>query len=333
MTGSAYLAKDFLVQGWNGSAWVTLATITNNTLIKRTVTFNDYTTSRIRIHVTKAAGSYTRLTEVEAWTAGAAPLATTTALALSSGANPSAAGSSVAFTASVTGSSPAGTVQFTASGTTIAGCSAVALSGSGNTRTATCTTSALAVGTHALVAQYSGNATNAGSTSAALSHTVAVTASVNVALAANGAVASASSTYSSGRAPSKLIDGDRKGTNWSGGYGGWQDATVNVLPDWAQVNFAANKTIDRVVVYSLQDNYTNAVEPTATMTGSLYLAKDFLVQGWNGSTWVTLASVANNTLIKRTVTFTPYTTSQIRIHVTKNGGSYTRLTEVEAWGQ
>ena len=332
LAGTLYAARDFLVQGWNGSAWVTLATVTGNTLVKRTVTFTAYTTQRIRIYVTAAAGSYTRLTEVEAWTQGTSPLATTTTLQLATGSNPSAPGTSVTFSASVTGSSPTGTVQFTAGGTTISGCSAAALAGSGNTRTATCTTSALAVGTHAIVAQYSGNATNAPSTSSALTHTVS-NANLNVALATNGGVASASSTYSAGRTAAKLIDNERKGAAWNSGYGGWQDATANAWPDWAQINFSGNKAINRVVVYSLQDNYTNPVEPTDTMTGTLYLAKDFLVQGWNGSAWVTLATVVNNTLIKRTITISPYTTSRIRIHVTRAGGSYARLTEVEAWGQ
>ena len=54
----------------------------------------------------------------------------------------------------------------------IAGCTAQALSGSGNSRTATCTTSALTVATHAIVASYGGNGGNASSTSVALSQVV-----------------------------------------------------------------------------------------------------------------------------------------------------------------
>ena len=40
------------------------------------------------------------------------------------------------------------------------------------------------------------------------------------------------------------------------------------IPDWVQINFNGSKTIDRVVVYTVQDNYTNPIEPTDTLTFS-----------------------------------------------------------------
>src|SRR5207237_288019 len=67
---------------------------------------------------------------------------------------------------------PPGSVNFKDGASSISGCSAVALAGSGNSRTAACTTSALAGGVHSLVATYGGDAANAGSSSAALSQTV-----------------------------------------------------------------------------------------------------------------------------------------------------------------
>ncbi len=96
--------------------------------------------------------------------------ATTTTIA--SSLNPSTAGVAVTFTAQVTGSSPSGTVAFRNGGSSISGCGAVSLSGSGSTRSATCTTSALSAGTHAITAAYAGNTNNAASTSAALSQVV-----------------------------------------------------------------------------------------------------------------------------------------------------------------
>ena len=98
------------------------------------------------------------------------PGPTTTTLV--SAANPSTAGTIVTFTASVTGSAPTGTVAFTDSGAPIGGCGAVALTGTGNTRTATCATSAMTVGTHAVSARYAGDAGNAASSSAVLSQSV-----------------------------------------------------------------------------------------------------------------------------------------------------------------
>jgi len=99
------------------------------------------------------------------------PVASATALV--SSANPATLGAVVTFTATVTGSSPTGTVGFTADGTSIAGCAAVTLaSGFGAARTATCSTSGLALGVHAIVASYSGDAGNLPSASAPLSQVI-----------------------------------------------------------------------------------------------------------------------------------------------------------------
>ncbi len=330
MTFSLYGITAFTVQGWNGSAWVNLASVSGNNLVKRTVNFSAYTTDRIRINVTGGLASYSRITEVEAWgTASLGPVISTTTVA--SSLNPSTAGSSVTFTATVAGSNPTGSVNFKDGANSITGCSAVALAGSGNSKTAACSTSALTAATHSITAAYAGDAGNAASTSAALSQVVNASSSTNVALASNGGVASASSTYSSSFPVSAIINNIRTGANW-GVSGGWNDNTPNTWPDWVQINFAGSKTINRVVVYTVQDNYANPVEPTDTMTFSLYGITAFTVQGWNGSAWVNLASVSGNNLVKRTVNFSAYTTDRIRISVTGGLASYSRITEVEAWG-
>jgi hypothetical protein len=155
--------------------------------------------------------------------------------------------------------------------------------------------------------------------------------SINVALAANGGVATASSTYSGNFPVSAIINNMRTGANW-GVSGGWNDNTGSVYPDWVQINFNGSKTIDHVVLYTVQDNYANPIEPTDTTTFSLYGITAFTVQGWNGSSWVTLGSVSGNNLVKRTVNFAAYTTDRIRINVTASLAGYSRITEVEAWG-
>ena len=169
------------------------------------------------------------------------------------------------------------------------------------------------------------------STSATLSQVVNGTSSTNVALASNGGVASASSSYSTSFPVSAIIDNSRTGANWGNG-GGWNDNTMNAFPDWVQVNFSGSKTIDHVVVYTLQDNYATPIEPTDTTTFSLYGITAFTVQGWNGAAWVTLGSVSGNNLVKRTVNFSATTTDRIRISVTSALASFSRITEVEAWG-
>ena len=110
------------------------------------------------------AGNQTSSSPTLSQVISSGPVATTTALA--SSLNPAPAGQSVTFTATVTGTAPTGTVNFMDGGVTFGGCGAVAFTGgAGDVRTAQCTTSALAVGTHNLTAAYSGNAGNQPSTS------------------------------------------------------------------------------------------------------------------------------------------------------------------------
>jgi hypothetical protein len=89
----------------------------------------------------------------------------TTATTLVSGGNPSIVGQAVTFTATVSvqapgSGTPTGTVAFSADAVTIAGCGAQSLAGG----QATCTTSALGVGTHGVVANYNGGTSTGGST-------------------------------------------------------------------------------------------------------------------------------------------------------------------------
>jgi len=98
-------------------------------------------------------------------TVSASTISTTTAL--TSSLNPSGFGQQVTFSATVNPSSGAtGTVTFMEGALTLG---TSALNGSG---VATFSTSTLAVGTHSITAQYSGDATHTGSTSPVLSQTV-----------------------------------------------------------------------------------------------------------------------------------------------------------------
>ena len=67
MTFTQHGITAFTGQGWNGSAWVTLGSVSGNNLVKRTVNFSAFTTSRIRIRSTAALASFSRTTEIEAW--------------------------------------------------------------------------------------------------------------------------------------------------------------------------------------------------------------------------------------------------------------------------
>jgi hypothetical protein len=328
MTFTRYGVQDFTVEGRASGGWVTLGTVSNNNLVKRTVSFGAMTVDRIRVTITRSLSQWSLLTEVEAWGlaegAGAAPTSTV----LASSTNPVLLGQTVDLTATVSGNGPTGGVNFTDSGSTIAGCSGIALNQSG---TAVCSTNSLTAGTHNIAAQYGGDVANAGSSSSALIQMVStVPGSTNVALASAGALATASSTYQSGYPVSAINNNERKGAVW-GSNGGWADGTPGTFPDWVQIAFNGNKTIDRVVVYSVQDNYNSPVEPGDSLTFHDWGATAFNVEGWNGSGWTLLGSVSGNNLVKRTVTFAPFTTDRIRITVLAAANVWSLITEVEAW--
>ena len=87
------------------------------------------------------------------------------------------------------------------------------------------------------------------------------TTGVNVAAAAQGATATASSSYSSGYAASAVINGDRRGINYGGG-GVWHDATGSSYPDWVEIAFAGSRSIDQVAVFTVQNAWSAPSEPT-----------------------------------------------------------------------
>jgi len=128
---------------------------------------HSYTDAATNITVSVLSASPTALS-VQVSSSGTTATTTTVTTSLT----PSTEGQPVTFTATVTGSNPSGSVTFTDSGASIAGCIAVALSGAGNSKTATCSTSSLAVGAHSIVANYGGDAVNALSSSAAISQSV-----------------------------------------------------------------------------------------------------------------------------------------------------------------
>ncbi len=159
----------------------------------------------------------------------------------------------------------------------------------------------------------------------------------NQALATAGTSVTASSTFNDPNYPqlhfaaTSINDGEAAGANWERD-GGWNDGTFNAFPDRVDFNFNGLKTITRAVVYTVQDHYQSPTQPDETMTFNLYGITDFMVLGWDGRQWQVLGSVHNNNLVKRTVTFAPFTTDRIRIEITNAKAGYSRITEVEAWG-
>jgi hypothetical protein len=388
LTFSLYGVTDFVVEGWNGSAWVALGSVTGNNLVKRSVSFAPFTTDRIRVTITGALNGHSRLTEIEAW--GMSAAAQTNVAAQSAGASAIASSSyGAGYPASAVINGDRAGVNWTNGGGWLDATynsfpdwiqinfaapkiidHVVLYSLQDNPANPVDPPDNLTFGSYGVTAftvkAWNGSAwVTLGTVNgnnlvkrplffapmtterirvfidgALQGHArvteieafgVAAAAQSNVALAANGGVASASSSYSASYAPASLIDNERAGYAWTHN-GGWLDGTWQSFPDWAQVNFAGQKTIDRVVVYSLQDNPANPIEPSDTATFASYGVTDFTVQGWTGAAWVTLGTVAGNNLVKRTVSFAPFTTDRIRVNVTGALQGYSRLTEIEAWG-
>ncbi len=158
----------------------------------------------------------------------------------------------------------------------------------------------------------------------------------NVALASNGATVSASSTWSYppfSHLPGSVNNGDHRGLN--AGYNSNWASNGSSLPQWVEVAFNGSKTINQIDVFSVQDNYQNPIEPTESTTFSLYGLTAFEVQYWNGSTWVTVpgGSVSGNNKVWKKITFTPITTTKIRVYITATSDNWSRVVEVEAWSQ
>ncbi|HEX7955784.1 MAG TPA: SBBP repeat-containing protein, partial [Pyrinomonadaceae bacterium] len=158
-------------------------------------------------------------------------------------------------------------------------------------------------------------------------------ARANHALASNGATATASSSYSPNYPAASLNNGDRRGLNWNSG-GGWNDATADSYPDWAEVAFNGARSVDEVSVFTLQDAPASPVEPTDALQFTKYGVTGFRVEYWDGAAWQTApgGSFAGNDRVWRKVTFPAVTTTKIRVVVTGALAGYSRLVEVEAWG-
>ena len=179
VSGPAGAAAPTGTVGWlvSGSAGATTCTGSTTTLSSGTATCTIDTTQVGTYVVSDTYKGDTNYTQASSNTdtVSVTPLATTTSL--TSSLNPSTYGQPVTFTATVSPADGGGTVSFSADGQPVPGCSSQPLSMVSGNYQATCTTSALSGGSHAVAAAYSGD-TNYGGSSAAISQAVNQKASV-----------------------------------------------------------------------------------------------------------------------------------------------------------
>jgi hypothetical protein len=331
MTWSRWGVADFTVQYWTGSSWQTLpgGTIVNNNLVWRAITFTPVTTTMIRVVVQRAADGWSRLTEIEAYqSGGGTPGNTPPSVAITAPAEGASAVAPASFTVSAAASDAEGAVSsvaFYQNGTLIAQDGSSPFGVPWNN---------VGAGAYTLTAVATDGA---GITTTSAPVHVTVTGSglarINVAAAAQGATAAASSGYSAGYPAAAVINGDRRGLNYGSG-GVWHDATSGAYPDSVAITFAGGKTIDEVAVFTVQDAWNAPGEPTQGMTWSQWGVNDFTVQYWTGSAWQTVPGgvIVNNNLVWRAITFTPITTTAIRVLIQRGADGWSRLTEIEAFG-
>ncbi len=149
-------------------------------------------------------------------------------------------------------------------------------------------------------------------------HNVEVTSSTGTNVALH-AVATAQSTFP-GYSASRVNDGNISTT--VGGAYSWANALNNgpdgYLPQWLQLDFGSTKTIDEIRLY----------------TSASFEIKDYDLQYWNGSAWVTIADINNNTQDSRSHSFSPVSTTKIRV-IARRGPDrqpiYVRINELQVF--
>jgi hypothetical protein len=242
-----------------------------------------------------SASTTVTMSAPETVTANFSPNATPTTTTLVSSLNPSTFGQSVTFTATVTptgGGTPTGTVTFTADGSNVLG--TISLSGG----QAALGTSALAAGSHSIVASYGGDTNHQSSTSTALTQTVHMASStLGLASVPNPSVYNQAVTFTASLTP--LFGGSATGTvtffdnaNQLGTApvsGGQATITVNTL---------AVGTGDITATYSGDSNVAGSTSHALSQTVK------------KASTTTGVTSSLNPALVGQSVTFTATVTSQ-----------------------
>lgn len=146
---------------------------------------------------------------------------------------------------------------------------------------------------------------------------------VNVAHSSTGATVSASST-ALGFDPETVIDGDTSSLVWGAGSG-WQDDTPGEFPDTLEITFSGPKTIDRLLVGTVNSDSLPAAQ---------YGLKNLDVQYWDGVAWVTVGQVTGNVQGTISLSFSAVTTDRVRLVCNdSNDGLHSRVTEVQVYGE
>lgn len=146
------------------------------------------------------------------------------------------------------------------------------------------------------------------------------------------------SSAATGYGAQGVIDGNEKCRNWDSGMTcGWMDATSDFSNDWIEVTLPGVKPIKEITVYSLQDDYPNAVNPTNTsLTFTLYGLQNFVVEYKPSvaSSWTTFpgGNIVNNNKVWVSIkSSTATNVYAYRIRITGAAGGRSRIVETRAY--
>lgn len=157
----------------------------------------------------------------------------------------------------------------------------------------------------------------------------------NKALGSNGAIASASSSYSAWL-PGRANNGNRvynttNGDTWISSA----NATPSA-PEWLRITFANPMMIDEINVFGLADNIANPGAPTLADIGTQYVQPtfDIYLSPDNGTTWILIQAVTGNNKVWYQTTFAAQLATMVQVNFkSKRLDNYNIVcAELEAWG-
>src|SRR5690606_19136966 len=114
---------------------------------------------------------------------------------------------------------------------------------------------------------------------------------------------------------SSNIPGPNQGTRW----GTWPETGQQ----WAELRWSSAQTVDEAQVYFFDDNQ------------GIDLPSSWSLQYWNGSSYVAVPGASGYPAAANqynTVTFTPVSTTRLRVVLNSNGSNSVGLLEVKAFG-
>lgn len=178
------------------------------------------------------------------------------------------------------------------------------------------TSTATATGTRSLTARAFDN-TGAATTSAAVSVTVNAATSINLAPTATLATSHVSpweTLTAVNNNTSHTSSRDKNG----GAYGNWRGSAGFGQTDWVSFTWSSARTLNAFEVYWWNDGLGIATPTEAR------------VEYWNGSTWVSLGSIGVALNQFNRITFTPISTTRIRVSMRSTLS--TGILEARVWG-